>query len=62
MNNITRQTLRQVMNIVNSYEKEHKSYKDKLRNLFTMLFTKHFDVPSKKNELQFIENLKTVLM
>lgn len=62
MNNVSRQTLQRVVNIVDSYEKQHESYKEKLGSLFTLLLTKHIDVPCQNNSLQFMDNLKTVLM
>lgn len=62
MENITRRTLQRVINIVDYYEKQHKYYKDKLRNIFTMLFTKNFHTSIQHNGLQFIENLKKVVM
>jgi len=62
MNNIKRLTLQGVMNIVDSYEKQHKSYKEKLGILFTLLLTKHVDIASQNNSSQFLDNLKIVLM
>ncbi|XP_060863413.1 uncharacterized protein LOC132939977 isoform X2 [Metopolophium dirhodum] len=62
MNNINRLTLQGVMNIVDSYEKQHKSYKEKLEILFTLLLTKHVDIVSQNNSSQFLDNLKIVLM
>lgn len=62
MKNTTRKTLQQIMNIIDRYEKLHIYYKEKLRSIFTMLFTKNFDISSQNNGLQFIENLKLVLM
>jgi len=62
MDNINRLTLQGVMNIVDSYEKQHKSYKEKLEMLFTLLLTKHVDIVSQNNSSQFLDNLKIVLM
>lgn len=62
MDNTSRQTLQRVMNIVDSYEKQHNSYKKKLESLFTLLLTKHVDMSGQNNMLQFIDNLKIVLM
>lgn len=62
MDNVNRQILQQVMNIMDSYEKQHKLYKEKLGSLFTLLLTKNMDNASQNNALQFIDNLKTVLM
>ncbi|XP_022167812.1 uncharacterized protein LOC111031968 isoform X2 [Myzus persicae] len=62
MDNISRLTLQGVMNIVDSYEKQHKSYKEKLGILFTLLLTKHVDIVSQNNSSQFLDNLKVVLM
>lgn len=62
MDNLSRQTLQGVINIVDSYEKQHSSYKEKLGNLFTLLLTKHVDIVNQKNALQFLDNLKTILM
>ncbi|KAL5244145.1 hypothetical protein ACI65C_011555, partial [Semiaphis heraclei] len=62
MNNISRLTLQVVMNIVDSYEKRHKSHKEKLVILFTLLLTKHVDIASQNNLTQFLDNLKIVLM
>lgn len=62
MDNVNRKTLQQVMNIMDSYEKQHKLYKKKLESLFTLLLTKNMDNASQNNALQFIDNLKTVLM
>lgn len=62
MSNISRLTLQGVMNIVDSYEKQHKSCKEKLGNLFTLLLTRHMDIVSQNNPSQFLDNLKIVLM
>ncbi|XP_026822010.1 putative uncharacterized protein DDB_G0282133 isoform X2 [Rhopalosiphum maidis] len=62
MNNLNRLTLQGIMNIVDSYEKQHPSYKEKLGNLFTLLLTKHADIISRNNSSQFLNNLKIVLM
>lgn len=62
MDNISRQTLNRVMNIIDSYEKQHKSYKKKLESLFALLLTKHVDISSQNNTQQFMDNLKMVLM
>jgi len=62
MDHINRLTLQGVMNIVDSYEKQHKSYKEKLEILFTLLLTKHVDIVSQDNSSQFLDNLKIVLM
>ncbi|VVC29075.1 Rho GTPase-activating protein domain,Rho GTPase activation protein [Cinara cedri] len=62
MDNINRQILQRVMNIVDSYEKQHKLYKEKLGSLFTLLLTKNVDNASQNKALQFIDNLKIVLM
>jgi len=62
MDNISRLTLQGVMNIVDSYEKQHKSYKEKLGILFTLLLTKHIDIVGQNNSSQFLDNLKIVLM
>lgn len=62
MDNTSRQTLQRVINIVDSYEKQHNSYKNKLESLFTLLLTKRVDMSGQNNTLQFIDNLKMVLM
>ncbi|CAI6344929.1 unnamed protein product [Macrosiphum euphorbiae] len=62
MDNINRLTLQGVMNIVDSYEKQHKSYKKKLEILFTLLLTKHVDIVGQNNSSHFLDNLKIVLM
>jgi len=62
MDNLNRLTLQGIMNIVDSYEKQHPSYKEKLGNLFTLLLTKHADIISQNNSSQFLNNLKIVLM
>jgi len=62
MDNTSRQTLQQVMNIVDSYGKQHNSYKKKLESLFTLLLTKRVDISGQNNTLQFIDNLKMILM
>ncbi|XP_015369043.1 PREDICTED: uncharacterized protein LOC107165363 isoform X2 [Diuraphis noxia] len=62
MDNICKLTLQGVMNIVDSYEKQHKSHKEKLVILFTMLLTKHMDLTCQNNSSQFLDNLKIVLM
>lgn len=62
MDNINRLTLQGIMNIVDSYEKQHKSYKKKLEILFTLLLTKHVDIVSQNNPSHFLDNLKIVLM
>jgi len=62
MNKINRLTLQGVMNIVDSYEKHHRSYKEKLEILFTLLLTKHVDIVNQNNSSQFLDNLKIVLM
>jgi len=62
MNNISKQTLQQIIQIVDSYEKQHESCKEKLEILFTLLLTKSINIASQHNHLQFIDNLKTILM
>lgn len=62
MDNISKKTIHKIINIVYSYEKQHKSYKEKLGSLFTLLLTKHVDAASQNNALQFMENLKSVMM
>jgi len=62
MDNLSRLTLQGVMNIVDSYEKQHKSHKEKLVILFTLLLTKHLDIACQNNSSQFLDNLKIVLM
>ncbi|CAH1725801.1 unnamed protein product [Aphis gossypii] len=62
MDNISRLTLQGIMNIVDSYEKQHPSCKEKLGNLFTLLLTKHVDIVSENNSSQFLNNLKIVFM
>lgn len=62
MDHISLQTLQRIMKIVDSYGRHHKSYKGKLVHLFTLLLTKHVDDDCQNNALQFMENLKIVLM
>jgi hypothetical protein len=62
MDNISILTLQRIMDIVDSYGRQHKSYKEKLVYLFTLLLTKHVVNPSQNNALQFMDNLKNVLM
>lgn len=62
MDNIHQQTLQRIINIVDSYEKQHRSFKKKLGNLFTSLLTKNGDINGQTNCLQFIDNLKTVFL
>jgi len=62
MDNISRLTLQGVMDLVDSYEKQHKSHKEKLGNLFTLLLTKRLDIVDQNTSLQFLDNLKIVLM
>lgn len=62
MDKIQRQTLQRVINIVDLYEKQHRSYKKKLGNLFTLLLTKNGDLIDQTNSVQFIDNLKTVFL
>lgn len=61
MDIVSRQTLQRVMNIVDSYEKQHNSCKEKLGNLFMLLLTKHVDISGQNKTLQFMDNLKMVL-
>ncbi|XP_050432898.1 uncharacterized protein LOC126840923 isoform X2 [Adelges cooleyi] len=61
MGNTSEQTLRQVMRVVESYEKQHKSYKGKLQCLFQLLFTKNIQIGCKENAAKFMSNLKTIL-
>lgn len=62
MDKISILTLQRIMDIVDSYGRQHKSYKEKLVYLFTLLLTKHIDNANQNNALQFIDNLKNVLM
>ncbi|XP_025408491.1 uncharacterized protein LOC112682182, partial [Sipha flava] len=62
MDNISILTLQRIMDIVDSYGRQHKSYKEKLVYLFTLLLTKHVVNPSQNNALQFMDNLKNVLI
>lgn len=62
MDNVNKQILQRVINIMDSYEKQHKLYKEKLESLFTLLLTQNVDNASQNIALQFIDNLKTVLM
>lgn len=62
MDNVNRQTLQCIMSIVDTYEKQHKSHKEKLRSLFMLLLTKREDNANQNKAMKFIENLKTILM
>lgn len=62
MDKIHRLTLQRVINIVDLYENQHRSYKKKLGNLFTLLLTKNGELNGQTNSLQFIDNLKTVFL
>lgn len=55
-------TLQRIIQILDSYEKQHKGYKEKLRSLFTLLLTKHIDTASRDNAFLFLDNLKIILM
>lgn len=61
MDNISLQTLHRIMHIVDTYGRQHKSYKEKLVYLFTLLLTKHVDT-SQNDASKFIDNLIIVLM
>lgn len=62
MDNISRLTLQGIMNIINSYEKQHPLCKEKFGNLFTLLLTKNIDIINENNSSQFLNNLKIVFM
>lgn len=62
MDIVNQLTLQRVIQILDSYEKQHNGYKEKLGSLFTLLLIKHADIASQNNAFQFLDNLKTILM